>query len=121
MLGEFHFEASTGQLTEAGRLKVKWILTVCPRQHRLVYVHTADSNEETSARIAAVQQLAGQIAPNDIPPVLPTSISDDGWPADQVDLIQRKFQSTTPSPRLPASTGNSGSSSYGSGGGSTGN
>ena len=38
MLGEFHFEPGSGQLTEAGRLKVQWILTACPEQHRLVYV-----------------------------------------------------------------------------------
>ena len=92
MLGEFHFEPATGQLTEAGRLKVRWILTAGPQQHRLIYVHTANSDEETSARIVAVQQLAGRIAPNDLPPVMPTSISDDGWPADQVDLIGRKFR-----------------------------
>ena len=91
MLGEFHFEPGTGQLTEAGRLKVRWILTAGPQQHRLIYVHTAEKNEETSARIAAVQQLAAQITPNDVPPVMPTSISDDGWPADQVDLIGRKY------------------------------
>ena len=63
MLGEFHFEPATGQLTEAGRLKVRWILTACPEQHRLIYVHTAERDEETSARIAAVQQLAAQIRP----------------------------------------------------------
>ena len=105
MLGEFHFEPATGQLTEAGRLKVRWILTACPDQHRLIYVHAAEQDEETSARIAAVQQLAARIAPNDVPPVMPTSIADDGWPADQVDLIGRKFQSSTPPPRLPAATG----------------
>ncbi len=109
MLGEFHFERGTGQLTEAGRLKVRWILTAGPQQHRLIYVHTAEKDEETSIRIAAVQQLAAQIAPNDLPPVLPTSISDEGWPADEVDLIGRKFQATTPPPRLPAPTSTDGS------------
>jgi hypothetical protein len=102
MLGEFHFEAGSGQLTEAGRLKVRWILTAGPSQHRLIYVHTAEKDEETSARIAAVQQLAVQIMPNDMPPVMPTSISDEGWPADQVDLISRKFQSKgIPQLKLP--------------------
>ncbi len=104
MLGEFYFEPTTGQLTEAGRLKVRWILTVCPEQHRQIYVHTADREEETLARIAAVQQLAAKIAPTDVPPIMPTSIADDGRPADQVDLIGRKFQATMPSPRLPAAT-----------------
>ena len=26
MLGDFHFEATTGQLTEAGKLKIRWIV-----------------------------------------------------------------------------------------------
>jgi hypothetical protein len=108
MLGEFHFEPATGELTEAGRLKVRWILTVCPQQHRLIYVHTAEREDETSARIHAVQQLAAQISPRSLPPIMPTSISDDGWPADQVDLIGRKFQATTPAPRLPATSDGSG-------------
>jgi hypothetical protein len=114
MLGEFHFEPSTGQLNEAGRLKVRWILLTGPEQHRLIYVHTADTGEETSARIAAVQQLAIQITPNNVPPIMPTSISDEGWPADDVDIIGRKFQATMPSPRLPANTdGMTGSGSSG--------
>ena len=96
MLGEFHFEPATGQLTEAGQLKVRWILTVCPPQHRAIYVHTAEKEEETAARMAAVQQAMIQIAPNNMVAVTPTSISDDGWPADEVDMIGRKFQSSAP-------------------------
>jgi hypothetical protein len=112
MLGEFHFEPATGQLTEAGRLKVRWIVTEAPQQHRIVYVHTADSNEQTAARIAAVQLLVVRYAPpGEMPPVLPTSISDQGWPADQVDLIGRKFQASTPPPRLSAKTDSGGSGS----------
>ena len=118
MLGEFHFEPSTGQLTEAGRLKVRWILTTGPEQHRLIYVHTADTDQETSARLAAVQQLATQIAPNNLPPVLPTSISEEGWPASEVDAIGRKYMSTQPAPRLPAASSPGGSSVGGGGGGS---
>jgi hypothetical protein len=117
MLGEFHFEPRTGQLTEAGRLKVQWILTVAPQQHRLVYVHTADSKEETAARLAAVQQLAVKISPESLPPVLPTSISDEGWSAAQVDAIERKYMSATPSPRLPMPNPSSGASGGGGGNG----
>jgi hypothetical protein len=113
MLGECYFEPVTGQLNEAGRRKVRWILVAGPQQHRLIYVHTAENSEETAARMAAVQQLASKIAPTDIPPIMQTSISDEGWPASQVDLIQRKFQSTTPPPRLPNPTGGSSSGTTG--------
>ena len=122
MLVEFHFEPATGQLTEAGRLKIRWIVKEAPQQHRIVYVHTADGSEETDARIAAVQLLVARYAPpGEMLPVLPTSISEEGWPADQVDLIGRKFQSSIPDPRLPKmESGSSGSSSSGSSGSSSG-
>lgn len=115
MLGENHFDASTGQLTEAGRLKVRWILTAGPQQHRVVYIHTAESEEETAARLAAVQQLVSQIAPNNLPPVLTTSIADDGSPATEVDAISRKYMSSMPDPRLPAASFGGGNGSGGSG------
>lgn len=111
MLGEFHFETGTGQLTEAGRMKVRWILTAAPLQHRSIYVHIGMNSAETAARMTSVQDLASQISPQEAVPILPTSIPDDGSPADQVDLIGRKFQASTPAPRLPARTDNSGSSS----------
>ncbi len=122
MLGEFHFEQGTGQLTEAGRIKVRWILTAGPEQHRLLYVHMADNDAETAARMVAVQQLASQISPTNISPVTATSISDEGWSANQVGTIERKYLGTQPSPRLPTSSSSSGGSSGGgsSGGGSGG-
>jgi hypothetical protein len=107
LLGDFHFEPQNGQLTESGRLKVQWILTACPEQHRAVFVRTAGTREETAARVAAVQQLAAQLASDEVAPMAPatpvmtTSISDDGWPAVRVDLIARKLLSSTPIPRLP--------------------
>jgi hypothetical protein len=103
LLGEYHFQPTTGQLTEAGSEKLRWILTVGPEQHRVVYVHAAYTVEETAARLSAVQQLALKITPRGLPPILTTTISDDGWPADQVDLIGRKYQATMPPPRLPSS------------------
>ena len=113
MLGEFHFEPGTGQFNEAGRLKVRWILTTGPQQHRLIYVHVAEKDEETTARLAAVQQLAVQIAPNDVPPIMPTTIADDDSPADRADAIGRKFQSSMPPPRLPATGGGGGAAEGG--------
>ena len=116
MLGEFHFEPGTGQLTEAGRLKVRWILTTGPEQHRLIYVHVADSDRETVARMAAVQNLAIQITPTNLPPVMATSIAEEGWSANQVDFIQRKYMISQPAPKLPS--GSTGGAASGGGGGS---
>lgn len=101
MLGEYHFKPSTGQLTEAGRIRVRWILTAGPQQHRFIYVHRARTKQETSARIASVMQLAGKISPKNMPPVMATSISDQGWPAEEIEAISRKWRKTIPAPRLP--------------------
>ena len=121
MLGDLYFEPNSGQLTEAGRQKVRWILTVCPEQHRLIYVHTTDSKEETTARFTAIRQLAVQLTPNNLPPMLPTAIADDGWSAEEVQAIGREYLKSMPKPRLPdqnsGSTGGMSSSITGGGGG----
>lgn len=116
MLGDIYFAPNSSELTDAGRLKVRWILVNAPKQHRLVYVHAAASDEITNARIAAVVQLANQISPNDVPPVLPTTIADDGWPAAEVGAIGRKYMESIPKPRLSVPSGSS-SGSGGSNGG----
>ena len=112
MLGDFYFEPTTGQLTEAGKLKIRWIVFEAPEQHREIYVHIGQTSEETQARLAFVTAEAGSLAPQgQVPPVMQTSISDGGYPAERVDLIERKYQSSTPIPRMPAPTGQGSSSS----------
>ena len=105
MLGDFYFEPTTGQLTEAGKLKIRWIVFEAPEQHREIFVHIAQTIEETQARLAACTAEAASLAPQgQVPPVMQTSISDSGYPADRVDLIERKYQSSMPIP-TPASSG----------------
>ncbi len=108
LLGRYHFSAETGELNEAGRQKVRWILTVCPVQHRLVYVHVAASEQETLARRKAVEKLIGRIARDNPPPVLTTSISEEGWSAEEADRIGRKYRDSIPKPRLPSDSGQEG-------------
>jgi len=102
LLAEQHFAEGDQHLNEAGQIKVRWILTEAPEQHRTLYVRRGDTPQVTAARIAAVQQLAGQVlAPGQLPDIEETSISAVGWPAERVDVLERKFESTTPEPRLP--------------------
>jgi hypothetical protein len=101
LLGDHHFVDQSGELTEAGRLKVRWVLTEAPQHHRTIYVHTADNPELTAARIDSVQQLAAQLVPEgELPLVLETGIPAQGWPAARADMIGRKFEESTPEPRL---------------------
>lgn len=101
MLGDHHFDGSGSKLTAAGRLKVNWVLTEAPEQHRTIYVHRAETPEKTAARIAAVQEVAAAILPaGQHLAVMESSVSPAGWPAERVDAIGRKFQSSIPEPRL---------------------
>jgi hypothetical protein len=116
MLGDYYFEPTTGQLTEAGRLKIRWIVFEAPEQHRAIFVHIAQTIEETSTRMANVQAQVALIAPQaEMPPIMQTSIADSGTPADRVDLIERKYQASVPAPRLPAQTTSGSSTSAGMG------
>lgn len=101
LLSDFHFEPETGQLNAAGQEKLRWILWEVPEKHRLIYVGRATTASETAARLASVQKVAAQLmGDRPIPPILESELSPIGWPASQVDAIQRKFQETTPPPRL---------------------
>jgi hypothetical protein len=101
MLSEYHFEPGTGELTEAGRLKVQWILLDAPQQHRVVFVHRSVDRAETAARMQQVMQYACRVVPDAAPAVLETSMPDYGTPAQRIDLIGRKYQSAIPEPKLP--------------------
>ena len=106
MLGDHHFSGDGGELNEAGRLKVHWILTQAPQQHRTIYVYTAMTGEATAVRIESVRQVAAELVPHGPPPpVFVSNVPARGWPASQVDDIGRKFESSTPEPRLPVAEG----------------
>ena len=107
LLGEHHFVDQGGELTEAGRIKVRWTLTEAPLHHRTIYIHRASTPEVRAARIDNVQQFAAELVPDGaLPMVLETNITVGGWSASSADMIGRKFDASTPDPRLPeASSG----------------
>ena len=102
LLGEHHFEADKSALSQAGQLKLRWILTQVPPEHRIVYVERGLTEEATAARIDIVQQATTtMVAKGDLPQVVASNMISRGWPAAQVDSVGRKYTETTPSPRLP--------------------
>ena len=118
MLGEFHFDPGTAKLTEAGRMKAAiGFSRPAPQQHRHIYVHRAVTDEETLGPHGHRLQLASKITPYDLPLVQTTTISDEGWPADQIDRVGRKYQASTPAPRLPSPAGGGGTTPSSGGGG----
>jgi hypothetical protein len=117
MLVDYHFEDGSLHLTEAGRLKVRWILTEAPPQHRVIYIHRGEDVQQTTLRVATVQALVPQIAPEAAGvPILVTTLSSEGNPADRVQFVNTEFAKSQPKPQLLSSSGGgSGGSSSGGG------
>jgi hypothetical protein len=110
-LAAHHFREGTDQLTDAGKMKVMWILNEAPAANRTIYVERASTPELTGGRIRHVQTLAAGAAMEGVsPPVFETGIPARGWPADQIDATTRAFTDSAPPPRLPERTSSSSSS-----------
>jgi hypothetical protein len=105
-LAEYHFDQN-GQLNEAGRLKVQWILNEAPQQHRAVFVYRGQSPQETAFRLNGVVQYASTLlGPGAmVPPVMETGTPAPSAPADRIDAIGRRFMKTMPEPKLPSDQG----------------
>ena len=102
MIGDYHFDESGQRLSRTGELKIRWILTETPLHHRTIYVHHAESKEDTNTRIAAVERYAALILPRGTMPVVRrTNVGMEGWPAEQVSTIIRKFHETIQPPAIP--------------------
>ncbi len=109
MLGDHHFQPTTGEITEAAEMKIRWILTAAPQHHRTIYVHRADFPAETTARMESVRLATRNILPEGMEAaILETDVPSYGWPAWQVDAIDRMFESSMPEPRLPAAQASEG-------------
>ncbi len=109
LLGDYHFNKETHELTNAGKLKVNWILSQAPMQRRNVFVQRAGEEVSTTARIAAVHDYAGKMSPSvgEID-VNDTHIVAEGHPAASVDSVFVGYENNRLPPVLPASTGTGG-------------
>jgi hypothetical protein len=107
LLGPHHFNANSSQLTSAGELRVRWILTQAPAERRGIFVERDVAPAVTEQRLATVRQYATQlVADAQTPNVSDTHLISEGRPAAVVDATQTRFQESMPPPVLPALTGN---------------
>ena len=107
-VGAHLFDDKTGELKEAGKLKIRSIVADTPLAYRSIYVQTGASRDETTRRVDLVQQYAVHLVPRGpLPPVRITDQAPRLHEAEYVDSINRRFTATTPSPRLPDNGSNS--------------
>jgi hypothetical protein len=108
LLGDYHFDPETNELTNAGEMKVQWILSQAPIHRRDIYVQRATTGHKTATRIAAVQGFGSQMNPA----VGPVNVNDthivaEGHSASSVDNMFIGFHANQPPPVLPPPTGSS--------------
>lgn len=109
LLGDYHFDKETNELTNAGKLKVNWIFSQAPVQRRNVFVQRGTEELQTTARIASVHDYAGNMSPNvGQVDVNDTHIVAEGHSAASVDSVFVGYEANRLPPVLPASTGGGG-------------
>jgi len=101
-LGDQYFVDEGSELSDAGKLKLRYIARLTPAQRRTVFVLESDDPTVTAARVEAVQTaMAHYLAAGEEPMVTTTRVPNLGSSADYIDQVERKFRDTTPDPRIP--------------------
>ncbi|MBM3998621.1 MAG: hypothetical protein FJ297_03590 [Planctomycetes bacterium] len=94
------------ELTYAGKLKVRQILTQVPAHRRSLYVLEGDTPEITERRVDSVQRAVAAVIPGaPMPPVMVTSIEPRSGTGDYLNLVTRRYRDSMPAPVLPTSDG----------------
>ena len=116
LISDYHFNDDNPQLNMSGETKLHYILTQMPPSRRTVFVQRGLSPEETATRVSMVYRTALKMMPVGVmPDVVESDLPNDGWPADDIDAVARKFNATRPDPRLKDTSGGGGGGGGGGG------
>jgi uncharacterized membrane protein YgcG len=119
-VGNCFYEEGSNDLTRAGELKIKQIVTQNPVHRRTVFVLMAETQAVTAKRVDAVQRAVSKYVPEGpLPQILLTDSDVEGGSGDYFDQISNAYRQSIPAPRLDGG-GGGGSSGGGSSGGSSG-
>ena len=103
LLGPAHFQRNGSELSEAGRLKVQWILTQAPAGRRTIFIERSKDAEQMAERLESVQTVASNMSTGGVD-VQETDLRDWGRPAAAVDAVFTGFSANQMIPALPPST-----------------
>jgi len=105
LLGGYLFNPVTNQLTTAGELQVRWIMTQAPPAYRQVFIERSLDPSITANRIAATREFAARVSMDgQMPEVFESDLMATGRPAAIVDATNVKFMENMPVPVLPAAS-----------------
>lgn len=110
LLSDYHFNDEDTHLNPSGEARLRYILTQQPPSRRTVFVQQGLTPEETAARMNLVHRASMRILPPGVMAnVVESDLPNQGWPADDIDAVARKFNATRPDPRLTSDKSSSGS------------
>jgi hypothetical protein len=105
LLGPHHFTDNATQLTSAGELRVRWIMTQAPGERRTIFIERDVNPAVTASRVAIARSYASQVTTDgQLAQVVETHLISEGRPASVVDDTNVRFQESLPPPTLPAAT-----------------
>jgi hypothetical protein len=105
LLGAHHFNADASELSSAGELRVRWIMTQAPANRRSIFIERDLERTITEQRLATVRDYAAQVAVDgQAAQVMETHLASEGRPASVVDATNVRFQESLPPPTLPAAS-----------------
>lgn len=110
-LYDYHFDREKHELTQAGLLRLRWILDNAPANHRQIYVQHARVAVAQQIRMASVQTAAAEFTgQGNLPPIVSRITTPLGRPAAEIVDIQQALENSVPIPRIspPSNTGTSG-------------
>ncbi len=111
-LSDHLFAPEENELTYAGQLHLRWILTQVPPHRRQIYVMEAPTRDGTATRVASVYKYLGETAPAGPPcPVFVTRIAPRGGDGSYLADVDKMYKASSPTPRLPAAASDGGGSS----------
>lgn len=109
LLSDYHFNEETQQLNLAGETKLRFILTQMQPSRRIVFVQRGLTPNVTSSRVDLVQRSATKmLGDKSMAQVVESDLPNDGTPADEINDVAKRFQSTRPDPRLNNASGGGG-------------
>lgn len=104
LLGAHHFDVTSHQLTSAGELRVRWIMTQAPAERRTIFIERDVDPTVTAERLATARAYVSQVGTPDgqLAQVVESHLISEGRPASVVDATNVRFQESMPPPVLPA-------------------
>jgi hypothetical protein len=95
------FHSETQELTHAGELKVKWIITQMPVKRRSVFVMRGSTQEITELRLKSVNKVIAEAGNGVAAMVAVTDIVPRDGSASAYERTLTQFDTSQPSPQLP--------------------